>query len=137
MNTLRLDPDTWDLVVTPSGDIAVATGAYAIAQDVASAVRLFSGELWYDTSQGLPYFQQILGKLPSLQFMKSKFIVAGLTVPGVVSIKCFLTGPPKATRELGGQLQITDDRGQLSVLTTGAFGAEPWYFNAADVGINA
>lgn len=137
MNTMLLDAATWDLAVTPSGDIAVSTGPYAIAQDVASAVRLFQGELWYDTTQGLPYFQQILGRLPSLQFLKTKFIAAGMTVPSVVSIACFLSGPDKATRQLGGQLQITDDRGQLSVLTTGAFGSDPWYVNAADVGVNA
>jgi hypothetical protein len=136
LNTLLLT-EKWDLAITPSGDLAVAVGPLAIAQDVASAVRLFHGEAWYNTIIGIPYFQQILGYLPSLQFMKAKFVEAGLMVPGVVSIACFLTGPSRAIREVGGQLQITDDRGVLSVITTPGFGVEPWYVNAADVGINA
>lgn len=130
MDTLKLDTDTWDLTVDASGNIAVATGPEAIAQDVASSVRLFSGELWYDTTQGVPYLQQILGKLPSAQFMKTQFIAAGMGVPGVVSIKCFLTGlDPK--RGIGGQLQITDNTGALSVAQSGALqDALPWYIAA-------
>lgn len=131
MNTLLLSSDKWDLTVDAAMNIAVATGRYAIAQDVASAVRTFLGELWYDTTQGVPYFQQILGMMPSLQFMKSQFVAAGLTVPGVSSIKCFLTGPGRS-REVGGQLQIIDDNGNMIVVnTTNLQGIAPWYVNAA------
>lgn len=129
MNTLLLDLDTWDLTVNSSGNIAVATGPYAIAQDVASAVRLFQGELWYDYQAGIPYFDQILGHLPSAQYMKSQFIAAGETVPEVASIKCFLTGPDRATRLVGGQLQIMDTLdGIVAVAGSDIFqGGAPWY----------
>lgn len=143
MNTLALtlpvgnqnDPNFvsgWDLYVNAQGNIALATGSYAVAQDVASAVRLFLGELWYDISQGVPYFQQILGIMPSPQFMKNAFIAAGVTVPGVASIKCFLTGVG-SSRQLGGQLQITDETGALSVLQTAVIqgSGEPWYISGA------
>jgi hypothetical protein len=134
MNTLLLSTDNWDLTVDNSGNIAIAQGPYAIAQDVASAVRTFLGECWYDTTQGVPYLEQILGQLPSLQFMKAKFIAAGLTVPGVASIACFLTGPG-SNRELGGQLQITDTDGNFVVIqTTNLQGIAPWYVNAATDG---
>lgn len=128
MNTLKLGSD-WDLAVDVAGNIAVATGPEAIAQDVASAVRTFLGEVWYDTTVGIPYFQQILGKRPSLQFMKAKFIAAGKTIPGVVGIKCFLTGPGPR-REVGGQLQITDDGGTVSVVTTASFVTRFWFVQA-------
>ena len=58
MNTLLLDASAWDLVLDANGDIALAAPPYAVAQDVASAISLFLGELWYDTTQGVPYFQR-------------------------------------------------------------------------------
>ena len=41
-STLLLDPDTWDLTVDNNGNIAVAAPPYAVAQDVASAIRTFA-----------------------------------------------------------------------------------------------
>jgi hypothetical protein len=119
----------WDIYADASGNIAVNPPPLATAQDVASACRLFLGELWYDTTQGMPFFQKILGYLPSAQFLKSQFIAAAMTVPGVASVVCYLTGPG-ATRTLGGQLQITDIAGGVSVAGTNAFqGEAPWYVN--------
>lgn len=132
MNSLLLSTDKWDLTVDGAGNIAVATGPHAIAQDVASAVRVFLGECWYDVTLGVPYLQHILGQKPSLQYMKSQFIAAGMTVPGVSSIACFLTGPGRR-REIGGQLQIADSNGVTVAMieTTNLQGVDPWYVNAA------
>ncbi len=140
MNTLLLD-ENWDLTLDAAGNLAIATGAYAIAQDVASAVRTFRGEIWYDRTDGIPFLEQILGvtPTPSLQFLKAQFIGAAFTVPGVVSARCFLTGPGKS-REVGGQIQVTDNTGRLSVIESTSIlapGVSPWYVNAANVGINA
>ena len=115
----------WDLTVDSSGNIAVATGAYALAQDVASACRTFLGELWYDVTFGVPYFQQILGQLPSFSFIKQKLIAVGMTVPGVGSVACYLTGP-NAGRSVGGQLQITTTDGTLVVLNSQTLN-DLWY----------
>ena len=65
MNTLLLDTVAWDLVLDSNGNIALAQPPYATAQDVASAIRLFLGELWYDQTQGVPYWQQFLGFNPT------------------------------------------------------------------------
>lgn len=132
MNTLQLSKPTptggWDLVLTADGNLAVLTGPAAIAQDVASEVRTFEGECWYDTTKGVPYLTQILDKLPSLQFLKRKFIAAALRVPNVAGVLCFLTGPSQRTRQLGGQLQITDDDGVLLLVETPSVaGVAPWY----------
>lgn len=140
MNTLALstpttdEPSGWDLTLTPSGDLAVAIGAYAIAQDVASAVRLFAGELWYDTAQGIPYLEQILGLRPPLEFVKAQIVGAALTVPEVASVKCFLTGPGQ-NRQVGGQIQITDNRGRLTVIEATTIlqpGVAPWYVSGVN-----
>jgi hypothetical protein len=108
----------------------VLDGGAALAQDVATAVRTLRGECWYDSTLGVPYFQAILGQRVSLSFLKQAFIAAGMIVPDVASIRCFLTGPGPG-REIGGQLQITSVSGQISVAETGnLFGTLPWWVNA-------
>lgn len=135
MNTLQLStPDDlsngWDLVVDSSRNLAVARGGVALAQDVASAVRTFRGEQWYDATLGVPYFQNVLGQRVSLQFVKQAIVAAGMRVPNVASITCFLTGPGLG-RAVGGQLQITSADGQVVVAETGSLEGElPWYISA-------
>lgn len=67
METLYLNPTTWDLELTADGDIAYAKAPYSTAQSVANAIRLFEGELYYDTEQGVPYFDEVLGRPHSLR----------------------------------------------------------------------
>lgn len=109
MDTLLLDTGTWDLCLDANGNIALATEPYSIAQDVASAVKLFSGELWYDTTKGIPYFESILGQRPPLQYIKAQVEKAALTVPEVVSARCLLAG--FKGRVLSGQIQVIDQTG--------------------------
>jgi hypothetical protein len=109
MKTLLLDTDAWDLVLDIGGNIAVASEPYALAQDVASAVRVNLGELWYDTTQGVAYTGQILGKVPNLQFIKSQVETAALSVPGIVKAKCSFA--QFSNNVLTGQVLVTDANG--------------------------
>lgn len=111
MKTLLLDSVSWDLVVDAAGNIAVASDPYSLAQDAASAIRLFLGELWYDDTQGVNY-SLILGKLPPVTLLKQQFVEAALTVPGVVSAQCFISGVEG--RRLTGQVQVSDAAGNTS-----------------------
>lgn len=122
--------NTWDLTLDASGNIAVAEEPYAPAQDAASACRTFLSEVWYDVSLGVPYLQQILGKLPSAAFVKAQEEAAALTVPGVVAATCFLTSFKQ--RELGGQVQLTFSDGTTGVIgtVTSLQGPLPWYVSA-------
>jgi hypothetical protein len=129
MTSLLLD-DAWDIGVDANGNLATVTGNLAIAQDVASACRTFRSEVWYDTSQGVPY-NQIMGQRPSLQFVKQALIGAGQTVPGVSSLAVFLTGPG-TDRQIGGQIQIMNAAGQIvAVVNATSFaGDAPWWVSA-------
>jgi hypothetical protein len=111
-HTLLLDTVAWDLVLDVYGNIAVATDPYSLAQDAASAIRLFQGELWYDTSQGVPYFLNILGRTPPLSLLRTRFEDAARTVPGVVSAKCVIAAVQG--RMVTGQVQITDTNGRTA-----------------------
>lgn len=84
MNTLLLDLTNWDLVLDASGNIAQASAPYAIAQDVASAQKTFSGEVWYNSLIGIPYFQDIFGQNPPVTLFQAYMVGAALTVPDVV-----------------------------------------------------
>lgn len=114
-NTLLLDQGQWDLVIDSAGNIAMATPPYALAQDVASAVRLFLGELWYDTTKGIPYFEDVLGHLPPLPLLTGYIEQAALTVPGVVTARCIISSFD--SREIAGQIQFIDETGTANNVT--------------------
>ncbi len=126
MSTFLLDLSLWDLTVDAAGNIAVADDPYATAQDVASALRLFQGELWYDSTQGVPYLQRILGKLPPVGFLKAQFEAAAMTVVGVASATAFITG--FNNRGLTGQVQVTLTSGAQATITVST--GVPWYVTA-------
>ena len=112
MNTIYLTPD-WDWTLDSSGNIAMATEPYALAQDAASNIRTFAGECAYNTSLGIPYFASILGKRPQLEFMRAKFKDAANQVPGVLSSQVFFSN--FANRTVSGQVQVTGPKGVAAV----------------------
>lgn len=109
-NTLLLDQTEWDLVLDSAGNIARADPPYALAQDVASAVRLFFGELWYNGTAGIPYFEDVLGKLPPPALLRGYIERAALTVPGVVSAQATLG--LTADRKVNGEVVFIDEVGE-------------------------
>jgi hypothetical protein len=110
-STLLLDASGWDWVVDASGNFAVAGPPYSQAQDAASAIRTVLGEVYYDTTAGVPY-GNILGKPPNIPLLKSYMVAAALTAPGVVSAVCFITAIND--RAVSGQVQITNNNGQTA-----------------------
>ncbi len=115
MDTLLLDVSAWDLVLDVDGNIATASAPYSLAQDAASAIRTFQGEVYYNTTLGIPYFSLILGRRPPVALMKVQFVAAALTVPGVASAVCYIASV--TDRAVTGQVQITDTSGNISAAT--------------------
>jgi hypothetical protein len=112
MNTLLLDTVTWDLCADASGNIAMATEPYALAQDVASAIKTFLGDCYYDTTDGINYFLTILGKRPTLQVFQALMVAAALTVPDVVTAECIITAFEGPSRTVTGQVLFIDVNGE-------------------------
>ena len=114
MNTLTLtQPGTvtpWDLTVDGSGNLAMSTGAPALAQDVASAISTFLGEVYYDTTIGVPYFSRVFGQPFSRSIASSLLKQAALQVPGVITAKVIINS--YANRKLSGAVEFTDATGQ-------------------------
>lgn len=103
--TLLLDRDDWDLALDAAGNMAVASEPYSQLQDVSSECRVFEGEAWYDTTLGVPYFQQVFRGAQPVQVLKARLALAAELVPGVATAAVALN---KLTdRSLGGQVQVT------------------------------
>lgn len=116
-NTLLLTQAQWDLCIDSAGNIAMAAPPYALAQDVASAVRTFKAEVWYDTTLGIPYFEDVLGHLPPVSLFKQLIVDEALSVSGVVSAQCIISSFSTATRDVSGQIQFIDETGAVNNVT--------------------
>ena len=117
MSTLLLAVNDWDLIADAKGNIAVARDPYAKAQDVASACKLFLGECWFDTSKGVPWFDQVLGHAPPRGLMQALIEQAAVTVPGVVAARC--TIDEVANRQVTATVRFTDDVGRTNQVVLG------------------
>jgi hypothetical protein len=118
MNTLLLDLTNWDLCIDANGNIAMAAAPYAIAQDVASAQRTFQGEVYYDETLGVPYFQApILGGNPPVSLLAEYEVQAARTVPGVVAEPAPVFSVSDFTnRGVTGSTTFTDTDGNIQTV---------------------
>lgn len=92
MNTLFLMPNTWDLALDVRGNIAISRETYAIAQDIASACRVFKKDLYFHQDEGIPYLEEILGKSKySLSLYRTQLEDQALTVPEVATAQAILS----------------------------------------------
>lgn len=110
MRTLFLMPDSWDLALDSSGNIAVASDVYQQAQDIASACRTFSRDVYYDQAAGIPYFDNVLGQFGfPLSLYKMYLETAAMSVPGIVSASAQLS---LSNRVASGAILFTNDQNQ-------------------------
>ena len=115
MDTLYLDPVSWDLSLTTDGDIAIAKKPYSTAQSVANAIRLFEGDLYYDTEQGVPYFDEVLGRPHSFALFKHRMEEAAMRVDGVKDV--IVSVSDITNRGLSGSVRFKDENNQVHTVT--------------------
>lgn len=115
MKTLFLLPDTWDLTLDVSGNIAIASDQYAIAQSVANKCRVFLKDMYFSQGEGIPYLEDILGKSRySLSLYRQYLEDAAMSVDGVVTARAVLS--TANDRVVRGQLIFTDQTGREGVI---------------------
>jgi hypothetical protein len=110
MNTLLLNPNTWDFLIDANLNIAMASEPYSISQDVASACKTFAGEVYYDTTQGVPYFANFLGQPADIASLQIAYEAAAMTVPDVVASQC--TAIWYNNRMISGNIEVINTAGQ-------------------------
>ena len=115
--TLKLDDD-WDIYTDSNGNIATCTEDYAIAQNVANSIRLFTEDAYYDQERGIPHFDIELKPLPSLSVLRSRIREAALAVDGVEGVSVDLDADTyRSSRKLSGELSITTKYTTTTTLT--------------------
>jgi hypothetical protein len=114
--TMQLDTGTWDLMLDGSGNLAIADEPYAVAQDVASACLVFSGECYYDNTLGIPWKSDVLGKKPSPGFIAQKMQTEAKKLP-IVDQALATVFFDKNTRTTRGTIRVTDVNGNTSQAT--------------------
>ena len=116
-HTLYLQPDSWDITLDSSGRIARSTQAYAIAQNVANAVRLFTSEAFFAMDEGIPHFDIELGKTrPALSVLRARMREVALNVEGVLDAQITLDDVQE--RKLTGEILLTVADGDKSTKIT-------------------
>lgn len=114
-DTLALTTD-WDLDLDDQGNIRtvgdatptdIQTGpGMRLAQDVATRLRAWRGEVWFDVTQGIDY-PRYLGLAPSVIQLRADYQSEALLVPlcATALADLSLTRP---AREVGGTVYLSD-----------------------------
>ena len=118
-HTLYLTPDNWDITLDSSGRLQTSANAYAIAQNAANAVRLFTNEAFFAMDEGIPHFEIELGYTrPALSVLRARIREAALNVEGVLDAAVSLDGV--RDRKLTGEILLTvadEDKSSKITLT--------------------
>jgi hypothetical protein len=85
MSDLKLDTDG-DLAIEMN-DLVLTSGEFSIRQHLAMRLRMFFGEWFLNRGLGVPYFQRVFIKNPSVAVLNNVFTSAILNTPGVNSIE--------------------------------------------------
>ena len=109
--TLLLNTNSWDIQLDAAGRIATTTGAYAVAQNVSNAVRLFTKDAWYAQADGIPHFNVELGQRPSADMVREHVNRTARAVPEVASASTTLR--TFEGRTLSGEITLTTTSGEV------------------------
>ena len=113
MLNLKLD-EKWDITLNSVGDIETTNGDYAIAQEVANQIRLFTNDAYYNSESGIPHFILDLGQRPIESLVKSRIKDACLLVKGVADVN--IKDVEVVDRVLKGKIElILLNKGVLNV----------------------
>ena len=120
MDTLALDIGKWDLDTDVRGNIRTVGDAtpqseqtgpgMRLAQDVATRVQAWQGEVYFDTTQGINY-PSVFGGPPNLSLLQSLFNAEALNVPLCATALAQFTFTAGRKRQVGGTLTVSDIAG--------------------------
>lgn len=88
MIDLAIDPVGRDLVFIP-GSFVPLDGAQRVSQAIGIRLRCWLGEWFLDTSHGVPYLDEVLGKGRRPEIIEAVLRAQILDVAGVLSIEEF------------------------------------------------
>lgn len=128
MKTLPLswDPDKnyWDLILAntrnweaiDSAEVDPDTGARTgeakyCAQTVANSCRMFRNDAYFFPGEGVPYFENVLGRKPPQSLVHAYLREAAFLVPLVRDIR--ILNYKQTNRIVTGEIRITTENGSI------------------------
>lgn len=114
VRNLLLGPDG-DLLVE-DGNLALSTGAAAVAQAIRCRLAFFRGEWFADPSVGLPWHQIVFSKGTPLDVIRSALRAEVLAAPGVTDVQDVRV-EVSADRKLTATILAAADVGLLEIVT--------------------
>lgn len=114
---LLLDTDTGDMVYVNGGCPVTQLTGDVVAQRLRITLYTFLGEWFLDTTVGVPYFQQIFGKLRSKASVDLIFQQIITTDPDVIEILTFESTLDKTARgySMTFQVRVADNTASLPI----------------------
>ena len=106
MISLKLIKDSWDIQLDENGLLLLADTDYSVAQNVATAVRLFTNDAYFDTETGIPHFQITYIRNPNLSVIRSRIKQTAEAVEGVLKATVILY-PVTEKGVLSGVINLT------------------------------
>jgi hypothetical protein len=107
----------FDIQITPDGQLGfLSTGTEAdikraTTQGLYSRLKIFKGEYFLNLEEGIPYFDSILVKNPSLTYIRSVFLSVLQSHPWVVQVDTLKLNFNKSSRTLNVEFNVIVDGG--------------------------
>lgn len=89
VKTLARNPETMDLIVDVSGNLAMAVGKEAYAQIINAKMRTSLGEKQLDVTGGLPYFQTVFADKSLVNIWQAEAVKMLESLPFVIRVISF------------------------------------------------
>lgn len=115
-----------DIKLTDDGDISfsetsfkdmeIITGNEEIAQRLRIKLRSFLADWFLDLDDGIPYFQEVFTKNPSINVIRAFFKSAILSVEGVSSLLTFELDYGISERKLSLDFTALTESGELPII---------------------
>lgn len=108
--TALLDPKSWDLQLTPEGNILLISGNLAIAQNLANEIRLWTNDAYFQQKNGINWKEAQLAKSLDTTVLSQVIREAGNRTQGVQSVDSVtVTEFDEENRILHGEITITTE----------------------------
>lgn len=115
---ILFDPVAMDAVFVNGTAPVVTDYAGVVEQRLILRIASFLGEWWMDTTYGIPYTQQVFGKIKNKANVDAIFQSQILTVDGVQSILSYSSTLDSSTRTYSAQFSVLTTAGTPTGIIT-------------------
>lgn len=109
--------DASNEIVFTNGALTLVQDEAAVAQHVRIRLRFFKGEYFLNPAEGIPFYERVLIKNPSMPLVIALFKRVVRETPGIVEILSFAADYVPATRSLTLNFEARCSSGETLTFT--------------------